>query len=93
MQQIPGRFKGNEGEVRLDVYTFLNPMNNYWGQRRITGIYPTRTLVNYEGANAQGQYVNKLPTDKNGPQASVGSSKTDFVWLSFARLWQSLATF
>ena len=65
-QEIPGLFKGNKGEVRLDVYNFLNLMNKNWGQQRITGIYPTRTLVNYGGVNAQGQYVYNLPTDKNG---------------------------
>ena len=65
-QEIPGLFKGNKGEVRLDVYNFLNLMNKNWGQQRITGIYPTRTLVNYGGVNAQGQYVYNLPTDKAG---------------------------
>jgi hypothetical protein len=65
-QEIPGLFKGNKGEVRLDVYNFLNLMNKNWGQQRNTGIYPTRKLVNYGGVNAQGQYVYNLPTDQNG---------------------------
>ncbi|HET6431788.1 TonB-dependent receptor [Dyella sp.] len=65
-QEIPGLFKGNKGELRLDVYNFLNLLNRDWGQQRYAGIYPTRTLVNYGGVNAQGQYVYNLPTDQNG---------------------------
>ncbi|MFA6229810.1 MAG: carboxypeptidase regulatory-like domain-containing protein [Rhodanobacter sp.] len=65
-QEIPGLFKGNKGEVRLDVYNFLNLMNKNWGLQRYAGIYPTRTLANYGGVNAQGQYVYNLPTDKSG---------------------------
>ncbi|WP_426690441.1 TonB-dependent receptor [Rhodanobacter ginsengiterrae] len=65
-QEIPGLFKDNKGEIRLDVYNFLNLMNKNWGQQRNTGLYPTRTLVNYGGVNAQGQYVYSLPTDKSG---------------------------
>jgi outer membrane receptor protein involved in Fe transport len=65
-QEVPGIFKGNKGELRLDVYNFLNLMNKDWGRSSNTGIYPTRTLVNYAGVNAKGQYVYSLPTDKNG---------------------------
>ena len=65
-QEVPGIFKGNKGEIRLDVYNFLNLMNKHWGQASNTGIYPTRTLASYAGVNAQGQYVYSLPTDKNG---------------------------
>jgi len=65
-QEVPGIFKGNKGEIRLDVYNFLNLMNKNWGQASNTGIYPTRTLASYAGVNAQGQYVYTLPTDKNG---------------------------
>ena len=65
-QEIPGIFRGNKGEIRLDVYNFLNLLDKSWGQVSNTGIYPTRTLVSYAGVNAQGQYVYTLPTDKNG---------------------------
>lgn len=65
-QEVPGLFKGNKGVLRLDVYNVLNLLNKDWGQQRNTGIYPTRSLVNYGGVNAQGQYVYALPTDKNG---------------------------
>ena len=65
-QEIPGIFPGNKGEIRLDIYNVLNLLNSDWGQQRNTGIYPTRTLVNYAGVNAKGQYVYSLPTDKFG---------------------------
>lgn len=65
-QEVPGIFKGNKGELRLDVYNFLNLLNSNWGQVTNTGIYPTRNLASYAGVNAQGQYVYTLPTDKNG---------------------------
>ena len=65
-QEIPGIFPGNKGEIRLDVYNFLNLLNKKWGDVRNTGIYPTRTLASYGGVNAQGQYVYTLPTDKFG---------------------------
>ena len=65
-QQIPGIFPGNKGEIRLDVYNFLNLLNKKWGDVRNTGIYPTRILASYSGVNAQGQYVYTLPTDKSG---------------------------
>ncbi|MET4569066.1 TonB-dependent receptor [Rhodanobacter soli] len=65
-QELPGIFKGNKGELRLDVYNFLNLLNKDWGQVSNTGIYPTRNLASYAGVNAQGQYVYTLPTDKSG---------------------------
>ncbi|NUO71537.1 MAG: TonB-dependent receptor, partial [Frateuria sp.] len=65
-QEVPGIFKGNKGELRLDIYNVLNLLNKNWGQQRNTGIYPTRNLASYAGVNAQGQYVYTLPTDKNG---------------------------
>ncbi len=65
-QEVPGLFPGNKGEIRLDVYNFLNLIDKNWGLARYTGTYPTRTLVSYGGVNAAGQYVYTLPTDKNG---------------------------
>ncbi|MCW8808821.1 MAG: carboxypeptidase regulatory-like domain-containing protein [Rhodanobacter sp.] len=65
-QEIPGLFKGNKGILRLDVYNFLNLLNNKWGQVRNTGAYDTRTLAGYSGVNAQGQYIYYLPTDQSG---------------------------
>lgn len=64
-QEVPGLFKGNKGIVRLDVYNFLNLLNNKWGDVRYLR-YDTRGLANYGGVNAQGQYIYELPTDRNG---------------------------
>ena len=64
-QEVPGIFKGNKGIVRLDVYNFLNLLDNKWGQT-VNGQFNTRTLAGYNGVNAQGQYVYSLPTDGAG---------------------------
>lgn len=65
-QEIPGIFKGNKGELRLDVYNFLNLVNSDWGQQSYVGFPYTRNLADYAGVNAQGQYIYDLPTDQNG---------------------------
>jgi hypothetical protein len=76
-QEIPGLFKGNKGIVRLDIYNFLNLLDNKWGQVRNVGSYDTRTLAGYSGVNAQGQYIYYLPTDKNGNYQSQQLSVYD----------------
>ena len=65
-QEVPGLFPGNKGEIRLDVYNFLNLIDKNWGLVKYTGLYPTRTLASYGGVNAAGQYVYTLPVDKSG---------------------------
>ncbi len=64
VQEVPGLFKGNKGELRLDVYNFLNLLNKDWGSVPYVQ-YQTRNLAGYNGV-VNGQYVYKLPTDKNG---------------------------
>ncbi|GAA0889503.1 TonB-dependent receptor [Rhodanobacter soli] len=65
-QEVPGIFKGNKGELRLDIYNFMNLLNNDWGQQSYVGFPYTRTLASYEGVDADGKYIYSLPTDKNG---------------------------
>ncbi|MHB1057614.1 MAG: TonB-dependent receptor [Rhodanobacter sp.] len=65
-QEVPGIFKGNKGELRLDIYNFMNLLNNDWGQQSYVGFPYMRTLANYEGVDADGKYIYSLPTDKNG---------------------------
>ena len=65
-QEVPGIFKGNKGEVRLDIYNFMNLLNNDWGQQSYVGFPYTRTLASYEGVDADGKYIYSLPTDKSG---------------------------
>lgn len=64
VQEVPGLFKGNKGELRLDVYNFLNLLNKDWGSVPYVQ-YQTRNLAGYNGV-VDGQYVYKLPTDKSG---------------------------
>lgn len=63
-QEVPG-FWG-KGELRFDIFNFLNFLNKKWGEQQVAGLYNTRNLVGYNGVNANGQYVYSLPTDKNG---------------------------
>jgi hypothetical protein len=65
-QEVPGIFKGNKGELRLDIYNFMNLLNNDWGQQSYIGFPYTRTLASYEGVDADGKYIYSLPTDKSG---------------------------
>jgi hypothetical protein len=65
-QEIPGIFKGNKGEVRLDVYNFLNLLNSDWGQQSYVGFPYTRDLAGFAGVDSQGRMIYTLPTDKNG---------------------------
>ncbi|HET7299162.1 MAG TPA: carboxypeptidase regulatory-like domain-containing protein [Oleiagrimonas sp.] len=64
-QEVPGFFKGSKGEIRLDIYNFLNLLNKDWGHVRYLQ-YDTRGLANYGGVNANGQYIYELPTDRDG---------------------------
>jgi len=63
-QEVPGIW--GKGEVRLDIFNFLNLLNKKWGESQIAGPYSTRNLASYAGVNANGQYVYSLPVDKNG---------------------------
>ncbi len=65
-QEVPGIFKGNKGELRLDIYNFMNLLNSDWGQQSYVGFPYTRTLASYEGVDADGKYIYSLPTDKSG---------------------------
>jgi hypothetical protein len=66
-QEIPGIFKGNKGEIRLDVYNFLNVLNKKWGQQYYVGFPYTRNLAAFGGVDpATGKYIYQLPTDANG---------------------------
>jgi hypothetical protein len=65
-QEVPGIFKGNKGELRLDIYNFMNMLNSDWGQQSYVAFPYTRALANYEGVGADGKYIYSLTTDKNG---------------------------
>jgi outer membrane receptor for ferrienterochelin and colicin len=67
VQEVPGFFAGNKGEVRFDILNFGNLLNKDWGQ-----IYDvpfataggfTRSLANFRGVDpVTGQYIYALPT-------------------------------
>ena len=66
-QEIPGLFKGNKGEIRLDIYNFLNLLDKDWGQQSYIPFPYTRTLANYQGVDkATGKYIYGLPVDASG---------------------------
>lgn len=81
-QEVPGIFKGNKGEIRLDIYNFLNLLDKKWGQQNYIGFPYIRTLANYAGVDpTTGKYIYSLPTDANGNyqpgQKVVYDSSTD----------------
>ena len=66
-QEVPGFFPdGAKGELRFDIFNFMNLLNKDWGQQEYVGFPYNRTLANYQGVNADGQMVYGLPTDRNG---------------------------
>jgi hypothetical protein len=66
-QEVPGIFKGNKGEIRLDIYNFLNLVNKDWGQQSYVGFPYTRNFAAFGGVDpTTGKYIYNLPTDANG---------------------------
>lgn len=69
-QEIPGFMEGHKGELRLDIYNFLNMIDEDWGVERRVGFPFTRTLANYQGVDpVTGKYIYGLPTDRDGNYA------------------------
>jgi hypothetical protein len=64
-QEVPGLFAGNKGQIRLDIYNFLNMVNKDWGHVRYLQ-YDTRGMAGYGGVNSQGQYIYELLQDHDG---------------------------
>ena len=56
-QEIPGFMKGHKGVVRLDIFNFLNLLNNDWGVTQYLNSYNTRNLAGYSGVDADGKYI------------------------------------
>ncbi len=66
-QEIPGIFKGNKGELRLDLYNFGNLLNKKWGNVQAASFSGgggfSRDLASFAGVDpATGKYVYSLPT-------------------------------
>jgi hypothetical protein len=57
-QEIPGFMKGHKGEIRLDIFNFLNLLNKDWGVEHRADFPLTRNLANYAGYDtATNKYV------------------------------------
>jgi hypothetical protein len=69
-QEVPAFFpSGAKGQVKLDIFNFLNMLNKDWGRESRVGFPYTRDLATFAGVDpATGQYVYSLPT-RNGHYA------------------------
>ena len=64
-QELPGFMKEHKSVVRLDIYNFLNMLNNDWGVTEEIGGFDTRYLARLGGINADGTYVYDLGSPDN----------------------------
>src|SRR5690606_26792947 len=56
-QEIPGFSAEHKGILRLDIYNFLNLLNDDWGITQNVGGFDTRYLAGLNRVNADGTYV------------------------------------
>src|SRR5699024_540304 len=57
-QEIPGIFKGNKGEIRLDIFTFLHLLSSHGGIERRADFPGVRYLADYYGVDPDnGTYI------------------------------------
>ncbi|HWK52776.1 MAG TPA: hypothetical protein VNR18_00255, partial [Hyphomicrobiales bacterium] len=56
-QEIPGFLSDHKGILRLDIYNFLNLLNDDWGITQNVGGFDTRYLAGLNRVNADGTYV------------------------------------
>ena len=64
-QELPGFFAEHKAVVRLDIYNFLNMLNNDWGVTEEIGGFDTRYLARLGSNRADGGYVYNLGTTAN----------------------------
>lgn len=64
-QELPGFFREHKTVLRLDLYNFLNLLNEDWGQTKYAGGYDTRYLARLSGIKADGTYVYDLGSASN----------------------------
>lgn len=73
-QEIPGIFKGNKGEIRLDVYNVGNMIKKSWGVDHRATFPLTRNLADSAGMTADGkQYI--LDLSSSNYQDGAGNYK------------------
>ena len=64
-QELPGFLKEHKSIVRLDVYNFLNMLNNDWGVTEEIGGFDSRYLARLASVTPDGGYVYNLGTESN----------------------------
>ena len=64
-QELPGFWKDHRSVVRLDIYNFLNMLNEDWGVTEEIGGFDSRYLARLGGINADGTYVYDLGSADN----------------------------
>lgn len=64
-QEIPGIFRGNKGEIRLDFFNFTNLLNKHWGIEKRADFPLTRQLADSAGVDpATGKYIYDISASK-----------------------------
>jgi len=63
-QELPGFFNTHKSVLRLDIYNFLNLLNDDWGVTKDVGGFDTRFLARLDEINADGTYVYDLGTSE-----------------------------
>lgn len=61
-QELPGFMKGHKGEVRFDIFNVTNLLNKKWGVEDRAAFPLVRSLADYAGVAANGQYIYDINT-------------------------------
>lgn len=90
-QEVPGFMKGHKGEVRLDVFNFLNMLNNKWGVEYRASFPLERVLADEQGVQ-NGKYVYDISKykDANGNYSPQALSPNESI--SPSQRWSVLLT-
>ncbi|GAB1596405.1 TonB-dependent receptor [Lysobacter claricitrinus] len=90
-QEVPGFMKGHKGEVRLDIFNFLNMLNNKWGVEYRAAFPLERVLADEQGVR-NGKYVYDISKykDANGNYAPAALQPNESITPS--QRWSVLLT-
>lgn len=84
VQEVPGLFEGNKGEIRFDFFNIGNMINKKWGQIYNPNFPYGRSLANFAGVGPDGKYIYNLTNP-----TSIAHNKQDDVAQS---RWSVLVT-
>jgi hypothetical protein len=91
-QELPGFWKEHKSVVRLDIYNFLNLLNEDWGiTKGETFSDNTRQLTRLAGINPDGTYVYDLGSNTNIEQLQDYDSDAGFPHRLVSR-WSAMLT-